>query len=66
MRRSPPVGSLDPGHRVSDLYGVTQDGLARRVSFVLDGDGVVRHVDDDVRVSEHGSDLVGRIRELRR
>ena len=57
---------VDGRHRVSDLYGVTEDGRARRVSFVIDGAGIVRHVDADIRISEHGNDLVERLTELRR
>ncbi len=55
----------DPGHRVADLYGVTREGLARRISFILDPQGVIRHVDDSVRISHHGADLVAVLETLR-
>jgi peroxiredoxin len=40
--------------------------FARRVTFVLDEKGVVRHVDENVQVDSHGADLVRVIGELRR
>ena len=38
--------------------------VADRVTFVLAPDGSVAHVDEQVDVSAHGSDLVGRLREV--
>ena len=37
---------------------------AKRVTFVIDPTGVLRHIDESVDVTKHGSDLVGVIRGL--
>ena len=56
----------DSDRKAADLYGVSRGSVARRVSFVIDERGIIRHVDADVRVSKHGKDLLERIREMRR
>ena len=38
---------------------------AKRVTFVLDDAGVLRHVAEEVNVKSHGEDLVTLIEELR-
>ena len=55
----------DTDGSVARKYGVlSARGWAERVTFVLAPDGSVAHVDEQVDVSAHGSDLVGRLREL--
>lgn len=54
----------DPSGTVVRDYGVWRRGFARRVSFVLDPQGIVRHVDESVRISRHGADLLARLRDL--
>ncbi len=39
--------------------------FARRVTFVIDDRGIVRYIDEKVRVREHGAELAARIRKLR-
>ena len=39
--------------------------FAQRITYVLDEKGVLRHVDTNVDVSKHGSDLVKVITDLR-
>lgn len=56
----------DSEGRVTALYGVASGPFAQRVSFVLDGEGRVRYVDEHVRVTRHGPDILRRIRELKR
>ena len=50
----------DPDGKVARAYGVaTKGGLfARRWTFFIDGEGVIRRIDRDVTPSSHGSDLV--------
>ena len=57
----------DPDGSVAAKYQVlTPDGRwARRVTFVIDGAGVLRLIDREVRVETHGADLLERIAELR-
>jgi len=56
----------DPDGSVAAKFGVLMAGrpYARRVTFVLDPEGIVRLIDDRVDVRQHGSDLVRRIREM--
>lgn len=58
----------DPDGSAAAKYGVQMPDrpFARRVTFVLDERGIVRHVGDRVDVERHGAELVERIRELRR
>jgi peroxiredoxin Q/BCP len=57
----------DPDGSVAAKYGALMEGrpYARRVSFVIDDAGVLRHVDDKVDVMQHGAQLVEVIRKLR-
>jgi thioredoxin-dependent peroxiredoxin len=57
----------DADGSVARKFGVLMDGrpFARRVTFVIDDRGILRLVDDKVDVTNHGRDLVARIRELR-
>jgi peroxiredoxin Q/BCP len=56
----------DPDGSVATKYRVLPEGglYARRVTFVIDPEGVIRHVDRAVDVSRHGSDLAEAIHEL--
>jgi peroxiredoxin Q/BCP len=56
----------DPDGSVARKYGVLAEGrpMARRVTFVIDEKGILRHVDEKVDVASHGKDLVELIRKL--
>ena len=56
----------DPDGSVAGKFGVLGPGgrYARRVTFVLDPEGVVRHVDETVDVTRHGAILAGIVRGL--
>lgn len=48
----------DEGHKAATAYGVLlPGGFAKRVTFVIDGDGIIRYVDTKVDVRSHGKDL---------
>jgi peroxiredoxin Q/BCP len=48
----------DAGHKTAAAYGVLlSNGFAKRVTFVIDRDGVIRYVDTKVDVRTHGKDL---------
>jgi thioredoxin-dependent peroxiredoxin len=48
----------DAGHKAAAAYGVLlPNGFAKRVTFVIDRDGVIRYVDTKVDVRSHGKDL---------
>lgn len=56
----------DPDKEVAQKYGVLALGglYARRWTFYIDGDGIVRHIDKDVDTATHGQDVVRRLGEL--
>jgi peroxiredoxin Q/BCP len=57
----------DPDGSVAAKYGVLAPGgrYARRVTFVVDPEGIVRHVDEKVDVATHGADLARVLERLR-
>jgi peroxiredoxin Q/BCP len=56
----------DPDAGVAGKYDCVLPGrgMAKRVTFVVDGKGVLRLVDDGVKVDSHGMDLVEAVRRL--
>ena len=56
----------DPDGSAAAKYGVLPEGArwTNRVTFLIDGEGVLRHVTTEVNVKEHGADLVALVREL--
>lgn len=54
----------DPEGEVTHRFGVVRADVARRVTFILDEDGRIRHIDRNVRVTKHGPDLLKRMAAL--
>ena len=56
----------DPDETVAEEYGVRGFGgfYAKRWTFYIDGDGIIRHIDKDVDTSTHGADMVKQLRLL--
>jgi peroxiredoxin Q/BCP len=55
----------DPDGSVAAKYEVLASGLyAQRVTFLVDPEGVVRHIDRAVDVMTHGADVAARLRAL--
>lgn len=57
----------DPDGSAAAKYQVRMKDrpLAARVTFVIDEQGTVRHIDREVNVDSHGSDLISLLRALR-
>ena len=57
----------DPDGSVAEKYGALAGmGMyAKRLTFVIDPKGVVRHVDGEVQVRTHGTDLVSVVKSLK-
>ncbi len=57
----------DPDGSAARKYGVLMEDrpFARRVTFVIDDKGILRHVDEKVDVSKHGEDIAGLIEKLK-
>lgn len=56
----------DPDGSAAAKYDVLhpRGGMTKRVTFVIDDQGVLRLIDTEVDVASHGGDLVERIRAL--
>jgi peroxiredoxin Q/BCP len=56
----------DPDGSAATKLGVLPEDArwTKRVTFVIDGEGVVRAIDDAVRVATHGEDLVALLESL--
>ena len=56
----------DPDGSAAEKYGVLagKRRFTRRVTFVIDNEGVLRHIDERVKVDSHGADLAAVIRNL--
>jgi peroxiredoxin Q/BCP len=57
----------DPERRIIDAYGVRSPmGFALRVTFIIDGEGIVRRVFRDVDPAVHVDEVVAALEELAR
>lgn len=56
----------DPSGAVAKAYGVTALGglYARRWTFYVDGEGIIREIDRDVQVESAGQDIGRKLGEL--
>jgi peroxiredoxin Q/BCP len=56
----------DPTKTAARAYGVTALGglYARRWTFYIDPDGLIRHIDKNVRVESAGQDIARKLEEL--
>ena len=56
----------DPTKAAARAYGVTAFGglYARRWTFYIDPDGLIRHIDTDVHVESAGQDIARKLEEL--
>ncbi len=56
----------DPDRAVIKRYDVwdEKDNAAKRVTFILDADGVIRDIDREVKPEDYGKTLVERVRHV--
>jgi len=55
----------DKGKDVITAYGVESDyGSARRITFLIDKSGVVRHVWSKVKTASHSDEVLEKVKEL--
>ena len=55
----------DPDGSMARKYDILwRDAYTKRVTFVIDPQGVLRAIDDGVQVTQHGQDLVTLLEEL--
>lgn len=56
----------DPDKTVAKAYGVIGEGRTspQRWTYYIDKEGILRHIDKKVSAATHGSEIVGRLKEL--
>ncbi|MEO9365438.1 MULTISPECIES: peroxiredoxin [Candidatus Nitrosocaldus] len=56
----------DADNSISKAYGVFNEekGRARRVTFIIDRDGVIRHIMNRVDVKSHADDVIDMLKKL--
>lgn len=55
----------DLGGKVAKKYGVLKPtGVAERVTFLIDSDGVIKAIDRAVQVKTHGSDVAKALAQM--
>ncbi|MGQ4649630.1 redoxin domain-containing protein [Lyngbya aestuarii] len=48
----------DPDGTITKAYDVDGGGYAKRVTYVIDGEGKIAHVDDKVKTDSHAKDIL--------
>ena len=48
----------DTDRTISQAYDVDGGGYAKRVTYIINGEGVITHVDDKVNTSSHAQDIL--------
>ena len=56
----------DPDKKVAEAYGVMnpERGVAKRWTFYVDKDGVIKSIDKDIKVEKAGEDVAAKVKEL--
>jgi len=55
----------DKGRSIVKAYGVESDhGSARRVTFLIDRSGIIRHIWEKVDTARHSDEVIEKVREL--
>lgn len=56
----------DPDRKVAMEYGVASDekAFAKRWTFYIDKEGVIKEIDKQVKAAEHGKDVAKKLEEL--
>jgi peroxiredoxin Q/BCP len=53
------------GGKITAKYGVLrEDGYAKRVTFIIDKKGIIRHIIEKVNVLDHAAEIVNAVNSL--
>ena len=52
---------VDSDGAITKAYDVDGGGYAKRVTYIIDGNGTISHVDDNVNTSTHATDVLASI-----
>ena len=50
---------VDTDGAITKAYDVEGGGYSKRVTYIIDGNGVISHVDDKVQTTTHAQDILG-------
>ena len=56
----------DTDGSVAKAYGIHNGRFSKRVTFIIDKNGTICHIDSSVNVGSHGKDLVAKLKELQK
>lgn len=56
----------DTDASVAKAYGIYNGRFSKRVTFIIDKEGKIAHIDTKVSVRSHGKDLVAKLKELQK
>ena len=48
----------DTDRSISQAYDVDAGGYAKRVTYIINGEGVITHIDEQVKTSSHAQDIL--------
>ncbi|MEI2418824.1 redoxin domain-containing protein, partial [Arthrospira platensis SPKY2] len=51
----------DTDGAITKAYDVDGGGYAKRVTYIINGEGVIDHVDDKVNTSTHAQDILAKV-----
>ena len=54
----------DPDGKIAKAYGIYNGKFSGRVTFFIDKDGKIAHIDKNVKVGSHGADVAAKLKEL--
>lgn len=52
---------VDTDGAITKAYDVEGSGYSKRVTYIIDGNGVISHVDDQVQTATHAQDILGMV-----
>lgn len=52
---------VDSDKAITKAYDVDGGGYAKRVTYIINGEGVITHVDENVQTSTHAQDILANI-----
>lgn len=56
----------DTDKKVAKAYGILSSrGFSKRVTFIIDAEGKIAAIDDDIKFKTHGADLAKKLEELK-
>jgi peroxiredoxin Q/BCP len=52
---------VDKNGSITKAYDVDGGGYAKRVTYIIDGEGKISHVDENVKTATHAQDILSTV-----